>query len=201
MPTEHDMRTIYDSCWPGGGYSYTIQLGCMQHQLGPALSRLAFMMFDDGRYDRGLVDVGIDLATWIVAAHMAGVPPKITAPEGADPLAEVGVYKTVPSKLEYLLNGSTGKGGIFASRLGFDAETLNEALVTHLRNGVRDASRIFLNQQGEVQFNTVGSVTGPSGESMLLKIGWKLAPDGTISVVSGMPLNASELQAYLRGLP
>ncbi len=192
MPPPADITSAWGVCGLVPDDSSASAMACMQSHLGKQAGVVAFLQQYDGRFDKGPLDWALSLATWAVAAHGAGPAPALQA---VDPL-EFAADSVVPAgKVQYLLGQitegpsaarSAGKGGLFADILAFDNATLPKALLEHLKAGIGTMSDIKLNAQGEWQFNVTGPMTGPSGLTELIVAGWKLTPDGVLSIVTAV---------------
>ncbi|HEX4955562.1 MAG TPA: RHS repeat-associated core domain-containing protein [Thermoanaerobaculia bacterium] len=95
-----------------------------------------------------------------------------------------GPTNSALGKLDYLLGlvpgnkDSLGKGGTFASALGFTRDTLGGALKAHLLDNLKSA------EIAGNRITVVADLTGPSGQTRGVRSVWQILKDGTIALVT-----------------
>ena len=91
-----------------------------------------------------------------------------------------------PDKVSKYLLLDESKAGIFRDSMGFDAEGLDQALRTHLVDNFRNASPSVATDWG-MNVNVTGPMTGPTGETWVLKVGWLVEPSGVVRIKTAFP--------------
>ena len=183
---------VYVKCATGAQGIAGVHLQCMQNDLGKQMGTWAFLRLDQGQYDNATLNTIVDVLMWTVAAHGAGY----RSPEVASHATYGDVFTLTSAnanKVRYLLGqiegnqNSIGHGGLFATTLGFDNKTLWEALVKHLREGIRivDPKKLIQDEWGNYRFSTVGEMVGPNGAKGSVTLRWLMDADGNITINTG----------------
>jgi hypothetical protein len=94
---------------------------------------------------------------------------------------------TIPEgKFGYLLKNPS-KAGVFSDSMGFDQQSLNTALQSHLVDNFGGATESVPMTGGGTKFSVTGSMVGPSGESWDITSAWGVDPDGLIRLITATP--------------
>jgi hypothetical protein len=82
-----------------------------------------------------------------------------------------------------LLNNRS-KAGIFRDSMGFDEQSLGDALTQHLIDNFEGVSQPV---GGGYKVRVTGPMTGPSSETWGIKSVWGIDPDGLIRLIAAQP--------------
>jgi hypothetical protein len=94
---------------------------------------------------------------------------------------------TIPQgKFGYLLDNPE-KAGVFRDSMGFDQQSLGDALKQHLIDNFEGVSEQGPMEGGGVKFGVVGPMTGPSGQSWVIRSIWGVEPNGMIRFITALP--------------
>jgi RHS repeat-associated protein len=94
---------------------------------------------------------------------------------------------TIPEgKFGYLLDNPS-KAGVFSDSMGFDQESLDTALRSHLTDNFGNASELEPMVGGGSKFSVTGPMTGPSGASWDITSVWGIDPGGLIRLITATP--------------
>lgn len=71
--------------------------------------------------------------------------------------------------------------------MGFDQQSLDAALRSHLVDNFGDATESVPMTGGETKFSMTGPMVGPSGEAWDITSAWGVDPDGLIRLITATP--------------